>query len=136
MGKTLLILLGPTAVGKTELSISIAEQLGIPIINADSRQIYKGMPIGTATPTKEQQARVKHFFVETLPLEKQYSAACYETDALEVINRLFEKSDTAFMSGGSMLYIDAVCHGIDDIPTVDDFTRHELMTRLKNEGLV
>ena len=135
MGKTLFILLGPTAVGKTGLSISIAERLGVPIINADSRQIYKGMPIGTATPTREQQARVKHYFVETLPLEQNYSAACYENDALELINRLFENSDTAFMSGGSMLYIDAVCHGIDDIPTVDDLTRRELAARLKNEGL-
>ncbi len=133
--KTLLILLGPTAVGKTELSLTIAEKLGIPIINADSRQIYKGMPIGTATPTQEQQARVKHYFVEKLSLDKYYSAACYENEALQLINKLFETYDIALMTGGSMLYIDAVCNGIDDIPTVDYLTRQELKKRLEKEGI-
>ena len=135
MRKKLLVLLGPTAVGKTDLCISIAQQLGIPIINADSRQIYKDMAIGTAAPTKKQQSMVQHYFVGTLSVEDYYSAARYEQDALEVIDALFPESDIALMSGGSMLYIDAVCNGIDDIPTVDEMTRQELKGRLEKEGL-
>ena len=135
MRKTLLVILGPTAVGKTDLCLSVAEELGIPVINADSRQIYKEMVIGTAAPTQEQQKRVQHFFVGTLSVKDYYSAARYESNALEVINKQFETSDTALLSGGSMLYIDAVCNGIDDIPTVDEITRQELKRRLNQDGL-
>lgn len=133
--KTLIVLLGPTGVGKTDLCLEIAEHWNIPIINADSRQIYQGMPICTAAPTKEQQDRVKHYFVETLPITEYYSAARFETEALQVIENLHKSSNIALMSGGSMLYLDAVCNGIDDIPTVDDLTRNELKERLENEGI-
>lgn len=133
--KTLIVLLGPTSVGKTEMCIELAESLHIPIINADSRQIYKGMSIGTAAPTLEQQKKICHYFVETLPLDCYYSAACYENQALAIINQLLTEHDVALLSGGSMLYLDAVCKGIDDIPTVDDTTRRLIKQRLEEEGL-
>jgi len=122
-------------VGKTALSLAIAEHLGSPIINADSRQIYRDIPIGTAAPTAEEQRRVRHYFVGTLGLESYYSAAQYETDALREITQLFETHDTLVMSGGSMFYIDAVCRGIDDLPTIDAATRQRLRLRLSTEGL-
>lgn len=133
--KTLVVLLGPTAVGKTELSLRIAERLGSPILNADSRQIFRGMPIGTAAPTPEEQKRVKHYFVEQLDVDQYYSAAQYETDVMQLTQRLFETHDTLLMSGGSMMYIDAVCKGIDDIPTIRDDVRDAMKLRLQNEGL-
>ncbi len=122
----LLVLLGPTGVGKTELS---------PIINADSRQIYKGIEIGTAAPTAEELARVKHFFVHTLQLDEYYSAAEYEKDVLQLLEDLFKEHENVILSGGSMMYIDAVTKGIDDIPTVDEETRGLLKQRLETEGL-
>lgn len=128
-------MLGPTAVGKTELSLQLAEQLGCPIINADSRQIYKDIEIGTAAPTAEELARVRHFFVHTLPLDAYYSAAEYEKDVLALLEDLFKQHDTVILSGGSMMYIDAVTKGIDDIPTVDEDTRSMLKQRLEQEGL-
>jgi len=133
--KSLLVITGPTAVGKTELSLRLAEQLGCPIINADSRQIYMGIEIGTAAPTAEEMERVKHYFVHTKELDEYYSAAQFEEDVLKLLEELFKKHDTVIMSGGSMMYIDAVCKGIDDIPTVDDETRNTIKQRYENEGL-
>lgn len=135
MVKTLVVLQGPTGVGKTEVSLQLAERLACPIINADSRQIYKGIMIGTAAPTAEELARVNHFFVHTLNLDEYYSAAEYEKDVLALLDRLFLSYDTVVLSGGSMMYVDAVTKGIDDIPTVDKETREMLRQRLAAEGL-
>lgn len=132
---TLVVLLGPTGVGKTEVALQIAEHLQSPIINADSRQIFAEIPIGTAAPTKEQQERVKHYFVGTLHLTDYYSAAKYEEDVLQLLNQLFNQQQIALLSGGSMMYIDAVCQGIDDIPTVDEATRRLMKRKLETEGL-
>lgn len=132
---TLVVLLGPTGVGKTELALQIAEHLQSPIINADSRQLFAEIPIGTASPTKEQQERVKHYFVGTLHLTDYYSAAKYEEDVLQLLNQLFSSQQVALLSGGSMMYIDAVCQGIDDIPTVDEATRTLMKRKLETEGL-
>ena len=107
MPKTLLVLLGPTGVGKTELSLQLAEHFKCPIINADSRQIYQDIEIGTAAPTAEELARVKHYFVHTLKLDEYYSAAEYEKDVLTLLAELFQTHDTIVLSGGSMMYIDA-----------------------------
>ncbi len=133
--KTLLVLLGPTAVGKTELAIKLANHIGSPIINADSRQIYRGLPIGTAAPTPEQLARAYHYFIGMLDVTEYYSAARYEADVLKLTSELFKTHDTLLLSGGSMLYIDAVCRGIDDIPTIQAETRELLRQRLDTEGL-
>lgn len=133
--KTLIVILGPTGVGKTELSLQIAEQFGSCIISADSRQFYRDIPIGTAAPTPDQLARVKHYFVGTLGLEDYYSAAQYEADTLQLLAQLFEQQEVVVMSGGSMMYIDAVCNGIDDIPTVTDETRQMVRSRYEAEGL-
>ena len=132
---TLVVLLGPTGVGKTEVALQIAEHLQSPIINADSRQLFAEIPIGTAAPTKEQQERVKHYFVGTLHLTDYYSAAKYEEDVLQLLNQLFNQQQMALLSGGSMMYIDAVCQGIDDIPTVDEATRKLMKRKLETEGL-
>lgn len=132
---TLLVVLGPTGVGKTELCLRIAEHYNIPIINADSRQIFAELPIGTAAPTPEQQQRVKHYFVGSHNIEDYYSAAMYESDVLELLQHEFQKRNLALLTGGSMMYIDAVCNGIDDIPTVDDATRELFKQRLSEEGL-
>ena len=133
--KTLIVITGPTAVGKTALCLDIAQHFGIPIINADSRQIYKELKIGTASPTNEQLSKVKHYFVGSLSLNDYYSASLFEQQALEILEREFSTSNYALMAGGSMMYIDAVCNGIDDIPTVDDNTREALKARLSSEGL-
>ena len=133
--KTLVVLIGPTGVGKTELSLSLAEHLKCPILNADSRQIFKDIEIGTAAPTADELARVKHYFVHTLPLDGYYSAAQYEEDVLKILGEVFAEGDVAIMSGGSMMYVDAVTKGIDDIPTVDDEVRSLIAHRLATEGL-
>lgn len=133
--KTLIVLLGPTAVGKTELALRLAEHIDSPIINADSRQLYADLRIGTAAPTEEQLARVHHYFVGTLAIQDYYSAARFENEVLTLTGQLFQSHDRLLLSGGSMLYIDAVCKGIDDIPTVDEETRLMLRERLEHEGL-
>lgn len=133
--KKLIVVTGPTAVGKTDLCISLAELLKIPIINADSRQLFKELKIGTAAPTETQLQRVRHYFVGTLSIGDYYSASMYEQDVMTLLEELFQTSDYALLTGGSMMYIDAVCNGIDDIPTVDDDTRRLLKRRLAEEGL-
>lgn len=135
MEKTLKVVIGPTGIGKTDYAIQLAQKYDCPILNADSRQLYRDIPIGTAAPTAEEQARVKHYFVGTLDLEDYYSAAQYEHDALLLMEELFKTHDTLVMSGGSMMYVDAVCKGIDDIPTVDEETRALLKQRYETEGL-
>lgn len=136
MNKKLIVIVGPTGVGKTELCLQIAEHLNIPIVNADSRQIFSEIPIGTAAPTPEQQQRVKHYFVGNHHLDDYYSASLFEEDVMQLLtDNLFNTSDVALMSGGSMMYIDAVCNGIDDIPTIDDNTREWIKQRLETEGL-
>ena len=132
---TLVVLLGPTGVGKTALSFALAEQLGSPILSADSRQLYAEIPIGTAAPTKEEQERVTHYFIGTHHLTDYYSAAQYEIDVLKLTKELFPTHPTLLVTGGSMMYIDAVCKGIDDIPTVDEVTRRVLLDRYEHEGL-
>ena len=133
--KTLIVITGPTAVGKTALCLDVARHFAVPVINADSRQIYRELNIGTAAPTEEQLRQVRHYFVGTLPLDQYYSASVYEQQVMSLLDELFQESDYALMSGGSMMYIDAVCNGIDDIPTVDDATRARLKQRLTDEGL-
>ncbi len=132
---TLVILLGPTGVGKTELSLRIAEHFQSPIISADSRQLYRDLPIGTAAPTAEQIARVKHYMVGTLALTDYYSASSFEEDVISLLPSLFQATSTVIMTGGSMMYIDAVCKGIDDIPTVTPEIRNAIYAQYEREGL-
>jgi len=131
--KTLIAITGPTGVGKTETTLRIAEHFNVPVINADSRQIFSEIPIGTAAPTAEQQLRVQHYFVGNHHLEDYYSASLYEQDVLNIINS--QHTPISLLSGGSMMYIDAVCNGIDDIPTILPEIREEMMRRLETEGL-
>lgn len=131
--KTLIVITGPTGVGKTEATLRIAEHYNVPVINADSRQIFSEIPIGTAAPTAEQQQRVQHYFVGNHHLEDYYSASLYEQDVLNIINS--QHTPISLLSGGSMMYIDAVCNGIDDIPTILPEIREEMMGRLETEGL-
>lgn len=131
--KTLIIITGPTGVGKTEATLRIAEHFNVPVINADSRQIFSEIPIGTAAPTAQQQRRVPHYFVGNHHLEDYYSASLYEQDVLNLINS--QDTSISLLSGGSMMYIDAVCKGIDDIPTIRPEIREEMMQRLELEGL-
>lgn len=131
----LLVLLGPTGVGKTALSLELAERFRTSIISADSRQLYADLPIGTAAPTPDQLARVPHHMVGTLQLTDYYSAARYEEEVMQLLNALFQQHHVVILTGGSMMYIDAVCKGIDDIPTVDDVTRRTLLERYEQEGL-
>lgn len=132
---TLIVLIGPTGVGKTELSLTIAEKYHTPILSSDSRQLYADLRIGTAAPTPDQLARVPHFFVGTLKLTDYYSAAQYEAEVLKKLDELFTTHPVVLMTGGSMMYVDAVCKGIDDIPTVDKETRELMMYRYETEGL-
>lgn len=136
MDNTLIVILGPTGVGKTELCLSVAEHLGVPIINADSRQVFREIPVGTAAPTEEQLSRVKHYFVGNLSLDDYYSASKYEEDVMAFLEKYFsEGKNIALMTGGSMMYIDSVCNGIDDIPTIDEATRMMMKQRYEDEGL-
>lgn len=132
---TLIVLLGPTGVGKTELSLRVASHVGSPIISADSRQLYKELVIGTAAPTAEQLARVKHYFVGTLSLTDYYNASQFEEEVLLCLENLFQSTSNVVMTGGSMMYIDAVCNGIDELPTVSQEIRTNLMKRFEVEGL-
>ncbi|MBP5777057.1 MAG: tRNA (adenosine(37)-N6)-dimethylallyltransferase MiaA [Prevotella sp.] len=134
-GKKLIVITGPTAVGKTELCLDVAKHFDIPIINADSRQIFRELKIGTARPTEEQMQNVRHYFVGILGLEDYYSASLFEQQVLELLGQQFQTRDFALMAGGSMMYIDAVCDGIDDIPTIDDETRALMKRRFAEEGL-
>ena len=131
--KTLIVVTGPTGVGKTEATLRLAEHFGVPVINADSRQIFAEIPIGTAAPTAAQQARVRHYFVGNHHLEDYYSASLFEEDVLKIINEASSK--VSLLSGGSMMYIDAVCKGIDDIPTIRPEVRQEMVQLLESEGL-
>lgn len=135
MYKTLVVLIGPTGVGKTALSLRLAEALNACIISADSRQLYADLKIGTAAPTAEELQRVPHHMVGTLKLTDYYSAAQYETEVMALLDKLFQERDNVLLTGGSMMYIDAVCKGIDDIPTVDAETRELLMQKYESEGL-
>ena len=135
MNKSLIVITGPTAVGKTELCLDVAKRFDIPIINADSRQIFRELKIGTARPTDEQMAQVHHDFVGMLSLDDYYSASLFEQQVLALLDQQFKTRDYALMVGGSMMYIDAVCDGIDDIPTIDDETRALMKQRLATEGL-
>ena len=136
MHKTLVLILGPTGVGKTELSLRVAEHFGSPILSCDSRQIYRAIPIGTAAPTAEEQARVKHYFIATHELNEDYNAGQYERDAIALMEELFRAHDILVMTGGSMLYADAVCNGLDDLPAVPDKIRKEVNRLYQEKGLV
>ena len=136
MGKRLLIVLGPSAVGKTDYSIELALNYGSPVISCDSRQIYKEMSIGTAVPDASQLAAVKHYFIHSHTVKELYTAGRYEVEALDLINRLFEEGhDTLVMAGGSGFYVDALVNGLDDFPSADLQLRSELTARLQNEGV-
>ncbi len=130
---TLIVVTGPTAVGKTALAIRLAQQLDIPVINADSRQIYREMKIGTAAPTAEQLRQTQHYFVGTKSIADYYNASMYEQDVMRLLDN--DKHPYALLSGGSMMYIDAVCNGIDDIPTIREDIRAEMKQRYAKEGL-
>ena len=131
-----MIILGPTAVGKTDYSIETALRYGSPVISCDSRQIYKEMTIGTAVPSAEQLAAVQHYFIHSHTVTQLYTAGKYELEALELINRLFaEGHETLVMAGGSGFYVDALVNGLDDFPSADLKLRGELMARLQEEGV-
>ncbi|MDR2653670.1 MAG: tRNA (adenosine(37)-N6)-dimethylallyltransferase MiaA [Prevotellaceae bacterium] len=133
--KRLIVLLGATGVGKTDLSIQLAQCLKCPIISSDSRQIYREMTIGTAVPTREQLASVQHYFIQSRSIFDDYTAGKFELDAIELINNLFCKHEQLLMVGGSGLYIDAVCRGIDAIPATENWLRQSIIERYKNEGI-
>ena len=133
--KKLLVILGPTGVGKTNLSLELASHFKCPIISSDSRQIYRGMKIGTDAPSAEQLKKVKHHFIGSLSVEDYYSASEFEIDTLALLSQLFETHQIAIMSGGSMMYIDAVCKGIDEAPTIDSTLRQQLMDQYNREGI-
>ncbi len=136
MSRRLVIILGPTAVGKTDFSIAKAIEYGSPVISCDSRQIYKEMSIGTAVPDASQLSAVKHYFIQTVPVDRSYTAGDYEQEAISLINELFEDGhETLVMTGGSMFYIDAVCNGLDDLPDGDASVRKDLWDRLEAEGI-
>lgn len=131
---TLVVITGPTGVGKSDTAVWLARELNAEIISADSRQLYRDIPIGTAAPTAEQMAAVKHHFVGTLSLEEYYSAAQFEDDVMQLLPQLFARSPYVVMCGGSMMYVDAVCKGIDNIPTISDEIRREVVERFERDG--
>ncbi len=135
MDKTLIIILGPTAIGKTSISIEAATLLNTEIISADSRQIFRELSVGTAVPDSQQLNIVKHHMIQNHSIHEYFSASNFEVEALEIINSIFERNDFAIMTGGSMLYIDALCNGIDDLPTIDPTIRKEIIERFEKEGL-
>lgn len=133
--KVLLLIVGPTGVGKTELALRVAERYGCPIVSCDSRQIFREIPIGTAAPTADEQRRVKHYFIGERSIEEAYNAGQYERDALELLDALFAKHDVVVMTGGSMLYADAVCKGLDDLPSVPSSVRADVQREYESRGL-
>lgn len=133
--KTLLVIFGPTGVGKTALAIDVAKQLQTEIVNADSRQIYRELPIGTAAPTEEEQKLVKHRFVGNRSITEDYNAGMYEREALGVISELHKQHDTVVLTGGSMMYIDAVCKGLDELPAVSEATRAKVQQQYREGGI-
>jgi len=136
VGRKLIIVVGPTAVGKTGWSIDLALKVGSPVISCDSRQIYKEMTIGTAVPDASQLAAVKHYFIQDHTVAKMYTAGMYELEAIALIEKLFDEGhETLVMTGGSMFYVDAVCNGLDDMPPADDDLRQELTRRVREEGV-
>ena len=136
MSRRLEIILGPTAVGKTGYAIRRALEVGSPVISCDSRQIFQELKIGTAAPSDEEMAAVKHYFIRSIPITRNYTAGIYEVEALDLVNRLFaEGHETLVMCGGSMLYIDAFCYGLDDFPEVPLQLREHLMECLRDEGV-
>lgn len=135
MQKELTIILGPTGVGKTDYSIDLALEYGSPVINCDSRQIYREMNIGTASPSAEQLERVRHYFIHSHSVTQYYTAGLYELEAMALLEELFKEHDRLVMVGGSGMYIDALCNGLDDFPPADLQLRNSLMERLANEGI-
>ncbi|WP_010663948.1 tRNA (adenosine(37)-N6)-dimethylallyltransferase MiaA [Marinilabilia salmonicolor] len=133
--KTVVVITGPTGIGKTGLSIQLAQELNCPVISADSRQIFREMKIGTAAPNQEQLELVPHFLIGTHSIFNYYSAYEYEQEALAITNKLFQKNNTIILTGGSMLYIDAFCNGIDDLPTIDPELRENLQQKYRTEGI-
>ena len=133
--KTLIVIVGPTGVGKTELCLKVAEAFGTVIVNADSRQIFKEIPVGTAAPTIAECRKIRHYFVGNLHIDQYYNASMFENDVIALLDTLFKEKDYVIMSGGSMMYVDAVCNGIDDIPTVDTATRSKVMREYEEKGL-
>ncbi len=135
MNKYLLVLLGPTAVGKTDLSIELAKMFDTSILSADSRQIFREMSVGTAVPSQEQLSQVKHYFIHYKSVREYYNASMFEFEAIDLLDELFKTKNVVLMVGGSGLYIDAVCRGIDDVPTVDMDLRNHLMQKFNSEGI-
>lgn len=130
----IIVITGPTASGKSALAVDLARRLDTEVISADSRQVYKGIPIVTAVPSEEERGGVRHHLIETLPLDAYYSASEFESDALEIIDSIFKERGVAVVCGGSMMYIDALCNGIDELPTVPDDIRFPLMDKWKDMG--
>lgn len=135
MPKTLVVITGPTGIGKTEVSIKVARHFNAEIVSADSRQIFKELNIGTAVPSTEELAAIPHHFIQSHSVEENYNASRYETEALELIDKLFQQRDVLLLVGGSMLYIDAICKGIDSMPDADPEVRAALKKQLEEEGL-
>ena len=133
--KTLIVILGPTGVGKTNISLQLAEKFGCPIVSSDSRQIFRELKIGTASPAEKELSRVKHYFIGTHSIFDNYSAGLYEEDAIKLLNELFKKNDVVLLVGGSMMYIDAVCNGMDDIPNVKPEIRAFWQKEYTEKGL-
>ncbi len=131
----LIVIPGPTCAGKTGISIELAEELGTEILSADSRQIYREMNIGTAKPNREQLNRIPHHFIGTVSIHRYYSASRYEKEALATLEKIFRDHDAAIMTGGSGLYIDAVCRGIDELPDMDRELRHDLIRQYRESGI-
>lgn len=133
--KTLIVIVGPTGSGKTDLAVAVAEHFGSPVVSTDSRQIYRDLPIGTAQPDAEQLRRVRHYFIATHDLTEDFNCGAYEAVASELLERLFAECDTVVAAGGSGLYVKALCEGMDDMPQGDPHLRAKLAERLRDEGV-